>query len=732
MAGSKATKHPTKTDTLIRTVDQARQARGLNRHRIIPRVSQLPTGGGGQAAIGGFGASGNFLDPTGDTMIGPIAFSPKQTFIDDSDPDNPSMDIGINSGDYSTYIQVTGDNEELRTIFGASFNGQLLYLQYTGIGQLTIKQGDGTDGGNIVTNTGGDLLVNFGGVVIMLFDPTGGADPAVNGAWRVVAGGTSGGGGVTQLADLSDVDFPTALINDQVLTFNGTSMLWENKAFPSGGMATDLSNMIFPTVPTVDLSMNNQNIVALNAIDFDGVVAAIQGIRTINFFQSNNSIFDTSVNGLSYLVNDSQRHLFTAASGDIAAFTRNGTDSALDMLSTSAIENIPDLNFSLTGEDQILNRFSLAYDSAKGNLGAGIINVPINQDIFFEQAGNARIRFGDFAGIGMDIQDPKAIVFSDATIEPTRTGEISRSGGDIFAFTSNGVKNLKDIGAGGAGNEISQGNSSVTVIDTGSGSITEIVDGSVIATKNVSTYTINQPVSFQGNTLSAMGDVLPASGKLFGGPSNFWASSFLDRISLQNTNNTLIGSSLGISHNVGGGGIHEFEISSVPQLTIRQNEIDVEGNNLVAINDIVMNGTASVLDMNRGDISDVDDITAATAASLLDWNGGDIINVDNFIMDGAGSVLNMNGGNIINVNDLSVLDDLSVGGTTFMIGSLTLSGTAILNGTLDHNGTQLGFFGGGLSTKKTTTLANFTTAGNANAINILLGVLEDYGLIDIS
>jgi len=199
MAGSKATKHPTKTDTLIRTVDQARQARGLNRHRIIPRVSQLPTGGGGQAAIGGFGASGNFLDPTGDTMIGPIAFSPKQSFIDNSDADNPSMDIGINSGDYSTYIQVTGDNDELRTIFGASFNGQLLYLQYTGLGELTIKQGDGTDGGNIVTNTGGDLVVNFGEVVILLFDPTGGADPAVNGAWRVVAAGASGGGTASRL-----------------------------------------------------------------------------------------------------------------------------------------------------------------------------------------------------------------------------------------------------------------------------------------------------------------------------------------------------------------------------------------------------------------------------------------------------------------------------------------------------------------------------------------------------
>jgi len=190
MAGTKANRHATKTDTLISVVNQARQARGLDRHRIVPRVSQLPSGGGAQAATGGVGASGNFLDPTGDTMVGPIAFFPVQTSIDSTtDPLNPSMDIGINSGDYSTYVQVTGDNEELRTILGASFSGQLLYLQYTGLGTLTIKKGDGTDGGNIVTNTGGDLLVGFGEVIIMLFDPTGGADPAVNGAWRVVAGG---------------------------------------------------------------------------------------------------------------------------------------------------------------------------------------------------------------------------------------------------------------------------------------------------------------------------------------------------------------------------------------------------------------------------------------------------------------------------------------------------------------------------------------------------------------
>jgi len=127
MAGTKATRHPTKTDTLIRTVESARQARGLDRHRIIPRVSQLPSGGGNTPAGGQhIGAVGNFLDPTGDTMVGPIAFFPVTAFIDNTDVDNPSMDIGINSGDYSTYVQVTGSDAELRTILNASFSGQIL------------------------------------------------------------------------------------------------------------------------------------------------------------------------------------------------------------------------------------------------------------------------------------------------------------------------------------------------------------------------------------------------------------------------------------------------------------------------------------------------------------------------------------------------------------------------------------------------------------------------------
>ena len=128
-------------------------------------------------------------------MIGPIAFFPQVNSIDTSGPLNTSIDVGINSGNYTTSLFVSGFDNDLRTIFNASFQGQLLYLQWTGGGVLTLQQGDGTDGGNIVTNTGGDLVVNFGEVVTFLFTQTGGADPTVNGEWRVVAAGVGSGGG---------------------------------------------------------------------------------------------------------------------------------------------------------------------------------------------------------------------------------------------------------------------------------------------------------------------------------------------------------------------------------------------------------------------------------------------------------------------------------------------------------------------------------------------------------
>lgn len=70
------------------------------------------------------------------------------------------------------------------------------------------------------------------------------------------------------------------------------------------------------------------------------------------------------------------------------------------------------------------------------------------------------------------------IQVGDSGEDSTALGMFSRNGDDVTILTSNGLKNLKDIGAGGASNVISQLDSSVTVTDTGSdGLINFVADG---------------------------------------------------------------------------------------------------------------------------------------------------------------------------------------------------------------------------------------------------------------
>lgn len=703
MAGSKANRHATKTDTLISVVNQARQARGLDRHRIIPRVSQLPSGGGAQAATGGVGASGNFLDPVGDTMIGPIAFSPVFTAIDDTtNPSNPSMDIGINSGDYSTYVQVTGDNEELRTIFGASFNGQLLYLQYTGLGILTIKQGDGTDGGNIVTNTGGDLVVNFGEVVIMLFDPGGGADPSVNGAWRVVAGGGSGGGGITQLGDLTDVNFPIPLVDDQVLTFNGSTLLWENKAFPSGGMATDLSNMATPTVPTVPLNMNVQDIDEVNTLDFANTgTRTITSLSNLAFFQTNQSI-NSLAGTLLYQVNVGQEHFFTVGGANgIKIDDVGGGVIKLDLLT-----------------NDIINADTISFAGGLGvnNLVAGIgfndsgatpfmqYNVPDTVEFHrFEIQGNPRLEVS-LGGISVQgTMDSQIVQLNIGGSTSLIAGRMRTDGTDTFIFSGGAERNISDIGQA---NLISQGNTSITITDTGQGSITTVIDGSVRATFSAVGLTLNAALDLGLNAIDSVNGVFPNNNLSdLGSATRFWGDLFVDRIVLENTNNEIIGETGGLTYQSNSSGTHVWRIgASIPA---------VLGTTLFQLSGGV--GFA----MSGQDITGVRDFTFASSTSTLDMNGGRTDDCGTITMR-SGNLLNMNGGDIINVDDMFVNGDLRVTGETEM------------DGDLNHDGSRVGFFGESpnirrvvLNPQNTTNNELFT---RLNDLINALGTLNGFGL----
>ena len=385
-------------------------------------------------------------------------------------------------------------------------------------------------------------------------------------------GGSGGGsgGGASSLGELSDVTL-TSPATDQVLTYDGA--IWVNQAPQSGGMNTNLSNMISPTVPTVPLNMNVQDIDEVNSLDFaNSGTRTISSLLNLQFFitgQSINSFSDR------LLYQDPLKHDVAVA----GVLVHSTTANELTMATGKRINQIADIAFALSGENQVINQFSLAYDPLKETQGTGIINVPQNKELIFEEQGTKRIGFQNFSGIGWEIRDNLAMVFGDATIFPTRTGEILRNGGDIYAFTSNGVKNLADIPVGGAGNSISQLDSNVTVTDTGTdGAITSTIDGALITTLNDAQYSINVPVFFTSNNLTGLGNTFSGGNHSFdfGGATLFWNSLYTDTVFFQNIGNFIDGDSAGMLYQ---GDKHEFNTGN-QILEIATNAVNITNANL--------------------------------------------------------------------------------------------------------------------------------------------------------
>lgn len=193
---SKAKRLPTTTDILINSRRVQSDFYGLNRLRITTKsVGPPPSSGGITDTSSGGGGTGSGLQTVGDSMVGPIAFLPV-----DADIVSDVIDIsptGNNPSDYSTYVRLLPEgstDDDLLTINGAAFSGQLLYLQgFQGV-TVTLIEGTAVNGGNILTE-GIELTITGGQIITLMFDPdadTG--DVAVLGAWRVIAGGSATGG----------------------------------------------------------------------------------------------------------------------------------------------------------------------------------------------------------------------------------------------------------------------------------------------------------------------------------------------------------------------------------------------------------------------------------------------------------------------------------------------------------------------------------------------------------
>ena len=184
----KASRIPTSLDRLQENQIDTKKLFALNRHRNVPvQIASTVGSGGGAASTPG---TAEFLEKAGDSMIGPIAFFQRNTVVDVSDG---SIDVGPDSGTFTSYITVAhGGDDDLDTIFNASFTGQKLYLQNVGVGELRLNQGSVANGGNIITPDGTDFVMappntTFGNQIVnLIFDPTATTDAGVQGAWRII------------------------------------------------------------------------------------------------------------------------------------------------------------------------------------------------------------------------------------------------------------------------------------------------------------------------------------------------------------------------------------------------------------------------------------------------------------------------------------------------------------------------------------------------------------------
>lgn len=185
----KAKRVPTQADRLRKALINNRELYALNRLSKTPATignAQFSNSGG--SAGGSTGPAGNFLRTAGDTMVGPIAFYPATVSISGSDSINIAPGV-TSTPKGSTYVIVSFSTpDSLELIEGASFAGQLLYLQVPASSVLTIEDYSNNVSGNILTTDGNNAVITTTSdpiVITLLFDITVGPN-GNNGGWTIL------------------------------------------------------------------------------------------------------------------------------------------------------------------------------------------------------------------------------------------------------------------------------------------------------------------------------------------------------------------------------------------------------------------------------------------------------------------------------------------------------------------------------------------------------------------
>jgi hypothetical protein len=240
--------------------DQSTELTKLKREVGIIRDALFISGFGANAlgSRNPGGASGGQNPVGGGGFSGMIASQPTLHTLTDVDVDGtPTGTFDKLQLRTSSVIVDAAGALDLRFIQGTLNDGTILYLKPKNGKTLTLKTGGNID---IVS----DVTVNDNQCAILKFyaDDT---TPDANGNYVVATVSSAGGSGGYNLIQDEGISLPAQTTIDfvgaGVTATNGAGKTIVTIPGTAGGMATDMNNMVFPTIPTVDMSMNGFGIV---------------------------------------------------------------------------------------------------------------------------------------------------------------------------------------------------------------------------------------------------------------------------------------------------------------------------------------------------------------------------------------------------------------------------------------------------------------------------------------
>lgn len=209
--------------------------------------------------------AGNYLARKGDAMIGAFALSPPLDFTIDINSDNTINISPLNDNNqYSSNIQLEDvpTSTTLDIIAGATFDGQILILRTFAPNPITISQATLSNGGNIQTPGGTDVILGDLQMIVFVFDEALKIEENTGGTWRLLntfgTGGDVTTGSVATLGLSSSVDLlPTVPVDFNNNTILGLGII--DRTDDTSGVF-QLSGGIFQINSSISISQTDPQI----------------------------------------------------------------------------------------------------------------------------------------------------------------------------------------------------------------------------------------------------------------------------------------------------------------------------------------------------------------------------------------------------------------------------------------------------------------------------------------